>query len=1133
MTRPCQPGPLVRRTDEGFFDSAGAPLLVVPDAEAMAPFLITVVSDADLWMYVSSAGGLTCGRGRAERCLFPYETDDRLHEASGRVGPVTLLRVRQGTAAPRLWQPLSPEPGHEVRRHLYKNPLGTRLIFEEVNSDCGLTFRYQWAASTAHGFVRSAELVLSSDAPGPVEVELLDGLLALMPAGVDLTTQQRASALVDAYRRAALDAAAPHLATYELSALIVDRAEPAESLSCNLAFGVGLPGARVLLDPRQLRAFRRGEPLVAEPRVVGRPAAYLLASTLRLEPGASQGWDISADVDLSAAEVVRRRKLACDPEARRILAEGVASSEAGLLARIASADGVQATGDAVEDAHHLANVLFNCMRGGVFVDGYRAPAADVRSFVAARSRRVAARHAARLEALPDPVDCVALVADARASGDPDLERLALEYLPLTFSRRHGDPSRPWNQFDIRVRGRDGAPVLYYQGNWRDIFQNWEALALSFPAFLPHFVAKFVNASTVDGFNPYRITRDGVDWEVPDPAEPWSNIGYWGDHQIVYLTRLLELTEAFWPGRLAEGLDAPIYTFADVPYRLRSYAELVADPRDTIVFDEAGEQEVLRRVAAEGADGRLLTGEDGAPVRVTLIEKLLIPILAKLSNLVPDGGIWMNTQRPEWNDANNALAGHGLSMVTLYQLRRHLTVCRRLLAGRAGDRVRISLEVGRWMDAVAEVLGAHAGLLSSPRVGDGPRREVMDALGAAFDAYRRQVYAEGLTPGTARPLHEVEALLALAGQHLDHAIRANRRPDGLYHAYNLLYLGPDTAAVGPLYEMLEGQVAVLSAGILSPREAVQVLDALFASPMYREDQRSFMLYPERSLPGLVDKNVIPPERVAACPLLARLGDAGTGAVVERDPEGAYRFAAGLRNAGDLARALDALGPEWAPLLEAGRAGALEAWEAVFAHHAFTGRSGTMYGYEGLGCIYWHMVSKLLLAVQENLRWAEAEGAPRAVRAALLAHYRRIRAGLGPAKTPAEYGAFPTDPYSHTPRHAGARQPGMTGQVKEELLTRLGELGVRVEGGRLVFGPGLLGSSGGGEGGRRFTVAGTEVRWARGGDAPRLVVHPVEGAPVTLEGGALDVAWSAAVFLRGGTIRHLEVTAPRVDNPVIGE
>ena len=46
-------------------------------------------------------------------------------------------------------------------------------------------------------------------------------------------------------------------------------------------------------------------------------------------------------------------------------------------------------------------------------------------------------------------------------------------------------------------------------------------------------------------------------------------------------------------------------------------------------------------------------------------------LAKISNFIPEGGIWMNTQRPEWNDANNALVGNGVSMVTLYYLRRFL------------------------------------------------------------------------------------------------------------------------------------------------------------------------------------------------------------------------------------------------------------------------------------------------------------------------------------------------------------------------------------------------------------------------------------------------------------------------------
>jgi hypothetical protein len=67
---------------------------------------------------------------------------------------------------------------------------------------------------------------------------------------------------------------------------------------------------------------------------------------------------------------------------------------------------------------------------------------------------------------------------------------------------------------------------------------------------------------------------------------------------------------------------------------------------------------------------------------------------------------------------------------------------------------------------------------------------------------------------------------------------------------------------------------------------------------------------------------------------------------------------------------------------------------------------------------------------------------------------VRDGLGYRKSVAAYGAFPADPYSHTPGEGGAQQPGMTGQVKEEILTRGGELGLRIIDGRVRIQPVLL-------------------------------------------------------------------------------
>ena len=64
----------------------------------------------------------------------------------------------------------------------------------------------------------------------------------------------------------------------------------------------------------------------------------------------------------------------------------------------------------------------------------------------------------------------------------------------------------------------------------------------------------------------------------------------------------------------------------------------------------------------------------------------------------------------------------------------------------------------------------------------------------------------------------------------------------------------------LYEMLEGQVAVLSSGHLSAEESLEVLTALKHSSMYRADQHSYLLYPNRRLPAFVEKNNIPAKEI---------------------------------------------------------------------------------------------------------------------------------------------------------------------------------------------------------------------------------------------------------------------------------
>jgi hypothetical protein len=256
-------------------------------------------------------------------------------------------------------------------------------------------------------------------------------------------------------------------------------------------------------------------------------------------------------------------------------------------------------------------------------------------------------------------------------------------------------------------------------------------------------------------------------------------------------------------------------------------------------------------------------------------------------------------------------------------------------------------------------------------------------------------------------------------------------------------------------MLEGQVALLSADYISPQESLDVLNALKNSKMFRHDQYSYMLYPDRQLPLFIQKNNIPVEKFEQSQLLKKLIEKNDSSILKADKLGAYHFNASFRNAELLEQALDNLKfGEFSQLVEDEKVKILEIYEEIFDHKSFTGRSGTFYGYEGLGSIYWHMVSKLLLATQESYFKAIDQKAGNTIIGGIKNHYYEIKAGIGLYKSPDVYGAFPTDAYSHTPGNAGVKQPGLTGQVKEDVISRMGEMGIRLVDGEIVFDTSLV-------------------------------------------------------------------------------
>jgi hypothetical protein len=1020
--------------------------------DRMSPFFMSLVSHADHWMFISSKGGLSAGRINENNALFPYYTDDKITDYSDITGSKTLILVSKENKK-LLWLPFSDQyrGSFQLERNLYKNRTGNKLIFEEINHSLSLSFNYSWTFSDKYGFVKSSYIVNLGEKQ--LACQVLDGLQNLLPNGVDSAMQKERSNLVDAYKRNELEPISG-LGIYALSAMIVDRAEPSEALKASVCWTIGLKPNDILLSSLQLDRFKFDGRITPEKDIKGFPGAYFVHHHLQLEGGESSSWKIIADVNKDHSDInsLIDQLSTSYNSLEKLVENDIDAGNLELLHKIAKADGLQLSADQLATGRHTSNVLFNIMRGGLFEDHYSIQASDFITHIHKANQPLSSVQAEFLESLPSSISQDELMTLVQSTGNPDLIRLSYEYLPLSFSRRHGDPSRPWNKFSIDLKNKDGSSKKYYQGNWRDIFQNWEALALSIPDFIHSMIVKFVNASTIDGYNPYRITSDGIDWEVVEPDDPWSYIGYWGDHQIIYLQKLLEISDHHFPGKLSSLMDEAVFVYANVPYRIKSYDNIVANPKDTIEYHNGLEEVISGRVKEIGADGKIIYGENGQPIRATLIEKLLVTLLTKLSNFVPDAGIWLNTQRPEWNDANNALVGNGVSMVTLYYMRRYVAFLHKLIDSSPNSLPLNKALYSLW-EGIYKVLQTNQVFLLK-RFTDQQRRSFVDQLGQLGENYRNKVYQNPSNEKTTLKTADLSSFLELTLQYIDHSIRANKRADDLYHAYNLINFSGDQLSVSNLYEMLEGQVAILSSGILTASESLQVLDALKSSKMYREDQYSYMLYPNRELPGFLDKNNIPNSFVDNSALAKQLLSDSNQELIIKDVKGKFHFNGEFHNSDDLRAKLDELKLQYGHLVENEYEAYLEIFEEIFDHKSFTGRSGTFYGYEGLGSIYWHMVSKLLLAVQENLQLAINQNEDKELIAGLVQHYYEIRAGIGINKSPELYGAFPTDPYSHTPGHKGAQQPGMTGQVKEDIMNRWGELGVKVSRGCISFAPEFL-------------------------------------------------------------------------------
>ena len=224
-----------------------------------------------------------------------------LFRSNETTGSHTVLIVSDGKKN-YLWKPFSKHNSnvYRITRNLYKNTIGNKIIFEEINRDLNVTFRYTWKTSNQYGFIKHSELINTSDKS--LTVKLLDGIRNIVPYGVDTLMQTTRSTLVDGYKRCEL-IEAYGLGIFTLSSIISDKAEPSESLKSTTIWSKGLDNPIYLLSEQQIQAFESNKNVVTEYDVKGRRGAFYVSSTAQLSARESREWFIVSELNQSAAKI--------------------------------------------------------------------------------------------------------------------------------------------------------------------------------------------------------------------------------------------------------------------------------------------------------------------------------------------------------------------------------------------------------------------------------------------------------------------------------------------------------------------------------------------------------------------------------------------------------------------------------------------------------------------------------------------------------------------------------------------------------------------------------------------------------------------------------------------------------------
>ncbi|MFO8053180.1 MAG: hypothetical protein R6U54_04390, partial [Candidatus Omnitrophota bacterium] len=327
-----------------------------------------------------------------------------------------------------------------------------------------------------------------------------------------------------------------------------------------------------------------------------------------------------------------------------------------------------------------------------------------------------------------------------------------------FSRKHGDPERDYNYFNL-------SPSYFSegQGNYRDVNQNRRMDLFFKPSLGKANIRYFLNLSQIDGFNPlvvkgqklyfeanqakkllkqYNITKkkfqhlltkgfylgeffdllipeDGVTdkeglvlnllTEAKRKPQASHGEGYWIDHWR-YTLDLIENFLLVFPDKLKDLFFNTEFTFFDDKYKVKPRNQRYVLRRGKVYQGESLEvdNQKAKQLKVRKQDKHLLRSDDNKVYKTHLIEKLLVLILNKAASFDPDGlGLEMEADKPGWCDSVNGLpALFGSSLCETFELKRAALLLKNALAQPQPKPIQLSQTVYRFFNSLDKLIAAY-------------------------------------------------------------------------------------------------------------------------------------------------------------------------------------------------------------------------------------------------------------------------------------------------------------------------------------------------------------------------------------------------------------------------------------------